>query len=154
MAEIIVTAEGTIGAPAEDVYRYISDYRQHHPRFLPPTKVIACELLDALVADGCFLDRARIEPVDDKRLDGRRVVLYLGRIAQSRRSEFLLDVAAQLRVDMPDVLLVMEDHVTEAVLGEIRAAKASHVVLVVEHFRESDLMAALECGVVAILPRR
>jgi glycosyltransferase involved in cell wall biosynthesis len=57
--------------------------------------------------DADLFDRARIEPVDDKRLDGRRVVLYLGRIAQSRRSEFLLDVAEQLRVDTPDVLLVI-----------------------------------------------
>lgn len=36
MAEIYVTASGTVGAPAADVYRYIADYRQHHPRFLPP----------------------------------------------------------------------------------------------------------------------
>jgi glycosyltransferase involved in cell wall biosynthesis len=57
--------------------------------------------------DADLFDRSRIEPVDDKRLDGRRVVLYLGRIAQARRSEFLLDVAEQLRVDMPDVLLVI-----------------------------------------------
>src|SRR5436305_1592304 len=48
----------------------------------------------------------------------------------------------------------MEEHGSEAVLGEGRAAKASHVVLVVEHFRESDLMSVLEGGVVAILPRR
>jgi glycosyltransferase involved in cell wall biosynthesis len=57
--------------------------------------------------DADLFDRSRIEPVDDKRLDGRRVVLYLGRIAQARRSEFLLEVAEQLRVDMPDVLLVI-----------------------------------------------
>jgi glycosyltransferase involved in cell wall biosynthesis len=34
-------------------------------------------------------------------------VLYLGRIAQSRRSDFLLDVALRLRAAMPDVLLVV-----------------------------------------------
>lgn len=68
----------------------------------------------------------------------------------------LLESHPDVRVTdlVPDVLLVMEEHVTEAVLGEVRAAKASHVVLVVEHFRESDLMPVLECGVVAILPRR
>jgi glycosyltransferase involved in cell wall biosynthesis len=57
--------------------------------------------------DADLFDRARIEPVDDTRLDGRRVVIYLGRIAQARRSEFLLEVAEQLRADMPDVLLVI-----------------------------------------------
>jgi glycosyltransferase involved in cell wall biosynthesis len=34
-------------------------------------------------------------------------VLYLGRIARSRRSDFLLDVAEQLRAENPDVLLVI-----------------------------------------------
>jgi DNA-binding NarL/FixJ family response regulator len=53
-----------------------------------------------------------------------------------------------------DVLLVMEEHITEVALAEIRTESATHVVLVVEHFRESDLMSLLECGVVAILPRR
>jgi uncharacterized protein YndB with AHSA1/START domain len=29
-------AERSIAAPAEEVYRYIADYRTHHPPFLPP----------------------------------------------------------------------------------------------------------------------
>ena len=36
MAEIRITAERSIDAPAERVYRYLADYREHHPRFLPP----------------------------------------------------------------------------------------------------------------------
>ena len=36
MAEIRVTAERPIAAPAERVYRYLADYREHHLRFLPP----------------------------------------------------------------------------------------------------------------------
>ena len=36
MAEIRVVAEGPVQTPAERVYRYIADYREHHPRFLPP----------------------------------------------------------------------------------------------------------------------
>jgi hypothetical protein len=35
MAEIQVSAEREIGAPAEVVYGYIADHREHHPRFLP-----------------------------------------------------------------------------------------------------------------------
>ena len=31
-----VLAEGQVGAPPEDVYRYISDMTNHHHRFLPP----------------------------------------------------------------------------------------------------------------------
>jgi len=36
VARIVVSAEGTVEAPAETVYRYIADMREHHPRFLPP----------------------------------------------------------------------------------------------------------------------
>ena len=36
MARILVSAEGTVDAPAETVYGYIADMREHHPRFLPP----------------------------------------------------------------------------------------------------------------------
>jgi glycosyltransferase involved in cell wall biosynthesis len=57
--------------------------------------------------DAQLFDRAQIDPVDDARLDGRRVVLYLGRIAQSRRSDFLLDVVDVLRQQLPEVLLVI-----------------------------------------------
>jgi glycosyltransferase involved in cell wall biosynthesis len=57
--------------------------------------------------DAALFDRSIVAPVDDARLDGRRVVLYLGRIAQSRKSDFLLDVAAELRMVMPDILLVI-----------------------------------------------
>jgi glycosyltransferase involved in cell wall biosynthesis len=57
--------------------------------------------------DATLFDRTTVAAVDDARLDGRRVVLYLGRIAQSRKSDFLLDVAAELRAAMPDTLLVI-----------------------------------------------
>jgi glycosyltransferase involved in cell wall biosynthesis len=57
--------------------------------------------------DAALFDRATVEPVDDTRLDGRRVVLYLGRIAQSRKSDFLLDVVELLRGRCPEVLLVI-----------------------------------------------
>jgi uncharacterized protein YndB with AHSA1/START domain len=36
VAKIVVSAEGTVDAPAETVYGYIADMREHHPRFLPP----------------------------------------------------------------------------------------------------------------------
>jgi uncharacterized protein YndB with AHSA1/START domain len=35
MAPISVSAERTMAAPADEVYRYIADMRGHHPRFLP-----------------------------------------------------------------------------------------------------------------------
>lgn len=57
--------------------------------------------------DAELFERSRIAPSRDPRLDGRRVVLYLGRIAQSRKSDFLLDVAELLRRDVPDLLLVI-----------------------------------------------
>lgn len=36
MAEVYAAAEAPVGAPADRVYRYLSDYRNHHPNFLPP----------------------------------------------------------------------------------------------------------------------
>ena len=36
MTNIHVTAQRTIDAPAERVYRFLADYREHHPHFLPP----------------------------------------------------------------------------------------------------------------------
>ena len=31
-----VSVEGPVGAPPADVFRYIADMKNHHPRFLPP----------------------------------------------------------------------------------------------------------------------
>jgi hypothetical protein len=36
MARILISAERPVEAPAETVYGYIADMREHHPRFLPP----------------------------------------------------------------------------------------------------------------------
>jgi uncharacterized protein YndB with AHSA1/START domain len=36
VAEISVSAEGTVNAPADKVYEYLRDMRDHHPHFLPP----------------------------------------------------------------------------------------------------------------------
>ena len=36
MARILISAERVVDAPAETVYGYIADMREHHPRFLPP----------------------------------------------------------------------------------------------------------------------
>lgn len=57
--------------------------------------------------DAAQFDRARIVPSADPRLDGRRVVLYLGRVGRARQSDFLFDVAERLRAAVPDSLLVI-----------------------------------------------
>jgi Polyketide cyclase / dehydrase and lipid transport len=36
VAKLVVSAERTVDAPADVVYSYIADMREHHPRFLPP----------------------------------------------------------------------------------------------------------------------
>lgn len=36
MANVEVSAERIINAPAERVYGYLADFREHHPRILPP----------------------------------------------------------------------------------------------------------------------
>jgi uncharacterized protein YndB with AHSA1/START domain len=36
MPRNVVSTEATVDAPAETVYRYLADMRDHHPHFLPP----------------------------------------------------------------------------------------------------------------------
>jgi hypothetical protein len=36
MGTIVVSAERVVDAPADTVYRYLADMRDHHPRYLPP----------------------------------------------------------------------------------------------------------------------
>jgi len=57
--------------------------------------------------DSALFERSAIAPSTDPRLDGRRVLLYLGSVAQSRQSGFLLDLAMLLRARRPEVLLVI-----------------------------------------------
>lgn len=79
--------------------------------------------------------RAAIAPSRDPRLERRRVLLYLGRVARSRDSGFLLDVVERLRPELPDVLLVIAGDAPSA--GEMawmraeiaRRGLASHVLL-------------------------
>ena len=57
--------------------------------------------------DAALFRREAVTPSSDARLDGRRVLVYLGRIARARQSNFLLDVVAMLRARYPKVLLVI-----------------------------------------------
>lgn len=36
MARLLASARGTVNAPADTVYGYLADMREHHPHFLPP----------------------------------------------------------------------------------------------------------------------
>lgn len=49
----------------------------------------------------------RIPPADDPRLQGRRVLVYLGTFGPGRRIDILLDMVALVREQFPDVLLVL-----------------------------------------------
>lgn len=57
--------------------------------------------------DAGLFRRGSVTPSTDPRLDGRRVIVYLGRISKSRKSDFLLDVVEALRARQPDILLVI-----------------------------------------------
>lgn len=48
-----------------------------------------------------------IEPANDERLAGRRVVVYLGSLGLAREPGFMLEVIAKVRNRYPDVLLVL-----------------------------------------------
>ncbi|WP_229425541.1 glycosyltransferase [Massilia sp. Se16.2.3] len=77
--------------------------------------------------DAALFDRTSIAPSQDPRLDGRRVVLYLGRVAQSRRSDFLLEVTERLRARLPQVLLVIAgDAPSNDEMAWMRSSIAAH----------------------------
>lgn len=68
------------------------------------------------------INAADIQPADDTRLIGRRVLVYLGSLDRPRRIEILFEMLALVRVHVPDVLLVMagdtEDEVHRAWLQQ------------------------------------
>jgi DNA-binding NarL/FixJ family response regulator len=75
----------------------------------------------------------------------------------------ILAGCAQLRVvddaerERAAVVVIVEEFAGEEVfafLRETRTESPPYYVLVTDHFRASDLMAAVECGVVAVLSRR
>lgn len=49
----------------------------------------------------------RITPSDDPRLDGKRVLVYLGALDQARKIETLFEMLAIVRRQVPDILLVL-----------------------------------------------
>jgi DNA-binding NarL/FixJ family response regulator len=55
------------------------------------------------------------------------------------------------------VVVIVEEFAGDDVfahLRELRTESRPHCVLVTDHFRAADLMTAIECGVVAVLPRQ
>ncbi|MBA5607591.1 glycosyltransferase [Duganella sp. FT3S] len=57
--------------------------------------------------DAALFNRDHIAPSTDPRLDGRRVLIYLGALSKSRNSAFLLDLVDLLRHDDPRILMVL-----------------------------------------------
>lgn len=53
------------------------------------------------------LERNPVQPADDERLTGRRVVVYLGSLGLARQPGFMLEVIDGVRSHYPDVLLVL-----------------------------------------------
>ncbi len=56
-----------------------------------------------------------IEPADDPRLAGRRVLVYLGTLDRPRRIEILFDMLARVRREIPEALLVLAGDTEDAV---------------------------------------
>jgi glycosyltransferase involved in cell wall biosynthesis len=85
--------------------------------------------------DTSLLQRKLIVPSTDVRLDGRRVITYVGVLAKARNSEFLLDLVLALKESEPTILLVLagdaaSDDERQWIREEIAQRKlASHVLL-------------------------
>ena len=53
------------------------------------------------------IEQIQVISADDIRLDGRRVIIYLGTLSSARNPEFMLEVVDEVRKQYPDVLLVL-----------------------------------------------
>lgn len=53
------------------------------------------------------MSASRIEPATDPRLEGRRVILYLGTLQRIRRIDFLFEVLVRVKQAVPGVVLVL-----------------------------------------------
>jgi glucose-1-phosphate adenylyltransferase len=58
-----------------------------HPRFLPATKISSCDIVESLISEGCFIEKARIE---------RSVIGIRSRIADGARIRNSLVLGADL----------------------------------------------------------
>jgi glucose-1-phosphate adenylyltransferase len=65
-----------------------------HPRFLPATKIQSCDIIESLISEGCFIEKARIE---------RSVIGIRSRIADGARIRHSLILGADLYESAPDV---------------------------------------------------
>jgi glycosyltransferase involved in cell wall biosynthesis len=85
--------------------------------------------------DTDLIKREIIVPVDDERLEGRRVIVYVGVLGRARNSTFLLDLVIALKELEPTILLVLagdaaSDDEQHWIRGEIkRRSLHGHVLL-------------------------
>ena len=64
-------------------------------------------------ADLDAIDASLIEPAHDARLEGRRVVAYLGTLARVRRIDFLFEVLARVKQHVSNAVLVLAGDANE-----------------------------------------
>jgi glycosyltransferase involved in cell wall biosynthesis len=95
-----------------------------------------------------------VTPAQDARLDGRRVVAYLGSVARSRASLFLLALADALAAARPETLLVIAgDAPSPEEAAWFRAALAQHAnVLLTGWLPHAAALAYVACAEVGISP--
>jgi glucose-1-phosphate adenylyltransferase len=80
-----------------------------HPRFLPATKIQACDVSDSLISEGCFIERARLERV---------VVGIRSRIASGARIRRSLLLGADTYETLEDMERAAADGLPPIGIGE------------------------------------
>jgi DNA-binding NarL/FixJ family response regulator len=95
-------------------------------------------------------------------VDGLKVALYAtdpmtaAGIASHVCAHAEFDLLVERRHPEADVFVVATDHLTPEVMSVLQNAahsSAPRIVLIIDELRETDLQAAVEYGVVAVLPR-
>jgi glucose-1-phosphate adenylyltransferase len=80
-----------------------------HPRFLPATKMVSCEVTDSLVSEGCYIESARLE---------RTVVGIRSRIARGARIRRSLLLGADWYEAAEDIERAARENLPAIGIGE------------------------------------
>ena len=80
-----------------------------HPRFLPATKVQACDISESLISEGCYIERARIE---------KAVIGIRSRIASGARIRHSLVLGADVYETPNDIERVGREGIPPIGIGE------------------------------------
>jgi glucose-1-phosphate adenylyltransferase len=109
-----------------------------HPRFLPATKIESCDIVDSLVSEGCFIEKARLERavVGIRSRIGRGVQIRRSLILGADYYETTEEMEHSLRKNIPPVGIGEETIIENAIID--KDARVGRGVRITNEKRDRD----------------